>query len=77
MFLELTLITTFYLFIKHQKQPHYDFPICMLLQLQCYNDHIYKNKNAGRPKEAHIARNLKEFKIIHRPGENMTELDKH
>ena len=43
----------------------------MLLQLQCYNDHIDKNKNAGRPKEAHIARNLKEIKIFDRAGEDL------
>ena len=35
------------------------------------------NKNARHPKEAHIARNLKEIKILDRAGEDLKELDQH
>ena len=35
------------------------------------------NKNARRPKEAHIARNLKEIKILDGTGEDLKELDQH
>ena len=35
------------------------------------------NKNARRPKEAHIARNLKEIKIVDRAGEDLKDLDQH
>ena len=37
-----------------------------------------KNKNARHPKEAHIAQNLKEIKILlDRAGEDLKELDQH
>ena len=35
------------------------------------------NKNARLPKEAHIARNLKEIKMVDRAGEDLTDLDQH
>ena len=35
------------------------------------------NKNARRPKEAHISQNLKEIKILDRAEEDLKELDQH
>ena len=37
----------------------------------------YLNKNARRPKEAHIAQNLKEIEIVDRAGEDLKDLDQH
>ena len=34
-----------------------------------------ENKNARRPKEAHIARNLKEIMILDGAGEDLKELE--
>ena len=36
-----------------------------------------RNKNVRRPKEAHIAQNSKEIKILDRAGEDLKELDQH
>ena len=38
---------------------------------------ILSNKNARRPKEAHIAQNLKEIDILIRAWEDLKELDQH
>ena len=35
------------------------------------------NKNARRPEEAHIAKNLKGIKILDRAGEDLKELAQH
>ena len=39
--------------------------------------YLSRNKNARRPKEAHIAQNLKGFKILDRAGEDLKELAQH
>ena len=38
---------------------------------------LVSNKNARRLKEAHIAQNFKEIKILDRDGEDLKELDQH
>ena len=40
--------------------------------------HFYEsNKNVRRPKEAHIAQNLKESKTLDRAREDLKEFDQH
>ena len=46
-------------------------PICLNLS------QMSSKKNARRPKEAHIARNLNDIKILDRAGEDLKELDQH
>ena len=38
---------------------------------------ILSNKNARRPKEAHIAQNLKGIRMLDRAGKELKELDHH
>ena len=41
------------------------------------NVYLTLNKNARRPKEVHIAQNLKEIKILDRAEKDMKELDQY